>query len=307
MSQTHQTITVQNEVSIEVRRIADVDMSHVGVDTKALAKLFPNGSYMFIRIDDRHVITALLEATNPNLILQDIKDAAQAVRPGDVDLDKPVAGATGYLDPMLEYLRKAPSVCGDAERKWLSEMPFAHGAFVVDLWDTLFQLDQNYTQLLRSIDDIRARLHKNPKEAQHRIEFILRECRSLSTWKAEEARLAVLAKRKIDFRQELYEIMQREASRFSHATWVQYFVVTLASLGLADLVRQQHAALDEAQRRDRGAPRKEYWDSQIYENPYKKGFVRNVRAKRDQWDRWSVGTNEKVIRSYKARHQHAQR
>ncbi len=303
MPQTHQATAAQNQVSIDLHRIADVDMSHVGVDTKELAKLYPNASWMFLNIDGKHVITAPIMAIHPDLILSDIKAAAQALRTGDVDLDKPGTGAAGYIDPVLECLKKVPSVSGDNERKWLSDMPFAHGVFVVDLWDTLYQLDQNYTQLLRASNYIHARLRKDPEEAKFRIDFILREGRTLSTWGVEEKQLAVCVVRKNLLKKDLHKIMQREASRFTHSTWVQYFVTTLASLSVADLIREHHVELADQRRREGYEP-VEYWDSRLYAAPQKGNFIQQMRANRNKNKRWSVGTNSKIIKAYKARHQH---
>lgn len=198
----------------------------------------PRHAFLKVRLNGQHLVSAGIIARNPQALLVSIKVALEGVVPGEVARD---GGYRGNIDTLLECLAKRPAREGVISLDELSAMPFACGAFVVELWDTLRRIEVIQHLATLRIGDILERLEDKPGEAQRRITFISEHRYARGGWGAEEKRLAELVTRAVELQRELHQNFQREAARHSAETWPYYVGVAIASLGLAEVLRHHHA------------------------------------------------------------------
>jgi hypothetical protein len=198
----------------------------------------PRHAFLQVRLNGQFLVSAGIIARNPQALLVSIKDALEGVVPGEVARDIDLRGLN---DPILTCLSERSAREGVISIDELEDMPFACGAFVVELWDTLKRIEVIQHLATLRIGDILERLEDKPGEAQRRITFISEQRYARSNWGSEEKRLAELVTRAVELQREMHQNFQREASRHSAQTWPYYVGVAIASLGLAEVLRHHHA------------------------------------------------------------------
>jgi hypothetical protein len=202
----------------------------------------PRHAFLQVRLNGQFLVSAGLIARNPQALLVSIKDALEGVVPGVVDRD---IDLHGVVDSVLECLAKRRASEGVISLEELERMPFACGAFVVELWDVLRQIELVQAAATLRIGDILERLADKPAKAQRRIAFISEHRYARTGWGDEEKRLAELMTRALELQRRLHDIFQTEALRHSPESWPKYVGVAIASLGLAECLRHHHAERSE--------------------------------------------------------------
>lgn len=234
----------------------------------------PNRARLQVKLNEQSFVGAALFCRNPVLLLSAIKDALENVVVGGRDQD---AAVTACIDPVLKCLSERASRDGRFDLDQLANYPFAAGAFVVDLWDTLRQIETVQHVVTLRIGDILEHLEDKPEFARERIGFITEHKYARSKWGVAEKELAKLLTHSLMLQRRLHDIFQTEARRFSASTWPKYVGVTIASLGLAELLRTHHAGTD------RGGLTFEQ-DSASYTMCHLINHLHSLRPVRSQWN-----------------------